>query len=223
MLNWDRIEWVLLDMDGTLLDLQFDNLFWQKWVPERYAKQRQLSLSAARQALEHAYESVQHTLSWYCLDYWETQLGVDIRQLKAEYQHQIRWREDAIPFLNHLKASGRKLALLTNAHPDNLAIKNRVTGLDRYVPLQLSSHEVGAAKEEPEFWRAAEQRLEFDPSRSLFVDDNLRVLQAAASFGIAQQLAITNPDSRRPESDISQFPSTGDYRTLLAGIPVLAA
>jgi len=222
MLKWDRIEWVLLDMDGTLLDLQFDNRFWQERVPEHYAEQRQLSLAAARQALAHAYDSVQHTLSWYCLDYWETQLGVDIRRLKAEYQHEIRWRDDAIPFLRHLQASGRKLALLTNAHPDNLAIKNRITGLDRYVPLQLSSHEVGAAKEEPEFWLAARQQLGFDESKSLLVDDNLKVLQAAAAFGIGQQLAITNPDSGQPESRIDHFPSTGDYRTLLAGIPPFA-
>lgn len=29
---WQEVDTVLLDMDGTLLDLAFDNYFWQKLV-----------------------------------------------------------------------------------------------------------------------------------------------------------------------------------------------
>ena len=31
--DWSRIDHVLLDLDGTLLDLDFDNHFWQTLVP----------------------------------------------------------------------------------------------------------------------------------------------------------------------------------------------
>ena len=31
-LNWQEIKTVLLDMDGTLLDLHFDNYFWRKSI-----------------------------------------------------------------------------------------------------------------------------------------------------------------------------------------------
>lgn len=31
---WQEVDTVLLDMDGTLTDLAFDNYFWQTLVPE---------------------------------------------------------------------------------------------------------------------------------------------------------------------------------------------
>ena len=35
---WSTIETIMFDMDGTLLDLHFDNFFWLKMVPQCYAK-----------------------------------------------------------------------------------------------------------------------------------------------------------------------------------------
>ncbi|MCP4043692.1 MAG: haloacid dehalogenase, partial [Gammaproteobacteria bacterium] len=35
VINWNSIHTVLLDMDGTLLDLHFDNQFWLEHVPLR--------------------------------------------------------------------------------------------------------------------------------------------------------------------------------------------
>lgn len=41
-IDWQAVDTVLLDMDGTLLDLAFDNYFWQKLVPETYGEQQDL-------------------------------------------------------------------------------------------------------------------------------------------------------------------------------------
>jgi 5'-nucleotidase len=39
-LDWNNIDTVLLDMDGTLLDLAFDSQFWLQDVPQALSLQR---------------------------------------------------------------------------------------------------------------------------------------------------------------------------------------
>ena len=48
LVDWNQIELLLLDMDGTLLDLHFDNHFWLEHVPRRYAEMHDLPPEAAR-------------------------------------------------------------------------------------------------------------------------------------------------------------------------------
>ena len=48
VLDWDSIDTVLLDMDGTLLDLHFDNHFWLEFVPHKYAELKGIALRRLR-------------------------------------------------------------------------------------------------------------------------------------------------------------------------------
>ena len=65
---WDKIDTVLLDMDGTLLDLNFDNHFWNEFVPLKYAEKNNLSIVEAKQHLKPQFKSMEGQLEWYCLD-----------------------------------------------------------------------------------------------------------------------------------------------------------
>ena len=44
MINWHDIDTVLLDLDGTLLDLHFDNYFWCQHLPLCYARRHGIAL-----------------------------------------------------------------------------------------------------------------------------------------------------------------------------------
>ncbi len=215
MLNWSHIDTVLLDMDGTLLDLHFDNHFWLTVIPEQHAKRRGISLPAAKRDIFERYKKVSGQIQWYCLDYWQKELDLPIMALKREIEHLISIREDVPEFLEALRQAGKRLILLTNAHPDSLSLKVERTRLDQYLDALVSTHEYGVSKEHQELWHAVERDLDFDKTRTLFVDDSLSVLAAAREFGIKHLLAVENPDSQQPHNEISDYMSISDYRTLL--------
>lgn len=218
MLHWAEIDTVLLDMDGTLLDLHFDNYFWQQHLPKRWADISGISEHEARQQLMAEYQQLNGKLQWYCLDYWGERLQLPITELKREVMDKIRMRDDVPAFLTALKDSGRNIVLVTNAHPDSLSLKLERTDLAKYISELISTHEFGVTKESWALWQKLQLRLGFDNNRTLFVDDSLPILQAARDFGIRHLLAIANPDSQLQSRDITEFPAITDYQVLLEGI-----
>ncbi|MFN6969480.1 MAG: GMP/IMP nucleotidase [Rheinheimera sp.] len=218
MLDWADIDTVLLDMDGTLLDLHFDNYFWLEHLPARWSEITGISVAEAKAQLQAEYAVLQGKLEWYCLDYWGKRLQLPITELKREVMHKIAMRADVPAFLQALKDSGREVVLVTNAHPGSLSLKIERTELSNYIDMLISTHEFGVTKESQALWHKLQQRLGFDPQRTLFVDDSLPILQAAADFGIRHLLAVANPDSQQPVRDITDFASITDYSVLLADI-----
>lgn len=96
-LPWSAIDTVLLDMDGTLLDLHFDNHFWLEHLPQRYAERNGLSRAEADAVLEPLFREHAGQLNWYCLDFWSRELDLSIRELKHEVAHLISLRRTPIP------------------------------------------------------------------------------------------------------------------------------
>ncbi|EKE77568.1 GMP/IMP nucleotidase [Gallaecimonas xiamenensis] len=211
-LNWSEIDTVLLDMDGTLLDLHFDNHFWMDRVPVLLAEKDGISLDQARARIDAEYQAVFGTLNWYCYDYWTARLGLDIDLASREIQHLISLRSDTLPFLKALRESGRRVILLTNAHPKSLSLKVELTALDQHLDQLISTHSYRASKESQSLWQAVHLDLGFDPARTLFVDDSQPILEAARRFGIRYLLGVENPDSKKPHKQFDGFAATSDYR-----------
>ena len=207
MIAWDRIDTVLLDMDGTLLDLHFDNHFWLEHVPGRYAVARGLTLEAARDEIVARYRGVEGTLDWYCIDYWTRELGLDIRALKQGLEHMIEIRPHTLEFLAAVRALGKRAVLVTNAHGQALSLKLARTALDRHLDALVCAHDLGLPKEHVDFWERLQQVQPFARASSVLIDDSLPVLRSARAYGIAQLLAITRPDSKRPQREITEFPA----------------
>lgn len=214
MLNWNNISTVLLDMDGTLLDLHFDNHFWQKHVPMRYAEKNDLQLDDAHDILIPKFRAAEGTMNWYCVDYWSDKLDLDIAQLKAEVDHLIAVHPHVIEFLIGIKAAGKHVALVTNAHQKSLMLKMERTSLSHHFDDIICAHDFGLPKEETEFWSKLNNALSFDKDKTLLVDDTLSVLRSAQQYGIKNLLAVLNPDSQAPQRNTEEFQAIVDFRDI---------
>ena len=217
-LPWARIDTVLLDMDGTLLDLHFDNHFWLEHVPLRYAQRLGVDLARARGMLFTRMKAVEGTLDWYCLDFWSRELELDIVGLKREVSHLIGFRPRAREFLEALRAGGKHAVIVTNAHEGSLLLKLEHTALDEYVDQVLSSHEFGLPKEAPEFWERLRKRVPFDPARTLLLDDSARVLASARDYGIVHVRGIAQPDTKQPPREAGEFETVASFDELGSGL-----
>jgi putative hydrolase of the HAD superfamily len=195
----DHVTTLLLDLDGTLLDLGFDTHFWLEVVPEYYGRVRGLSAEQAlRDEIRPRLREAEGTLNWYCLDYWSRMLELDLSTIKTAHDERIAWLPGAREFLRRQRKAGRRLVLATNSHPETLRIKDEKVGIRAELDAMYSSHQFGAPKEYAEFWLRLRAAEPFDPLRTAFIDDNPKVLQAARAAGIACIIAVTNPDLSRP-------------------------
>lgn len=214
MIDWNAIDTVLLDMDGTLLDLHFDTYFWMTHLPQRFAEAKGLTVAAATEQLKAHISAHEGTLNWYCLEFWSDALQMDIRALKEEVQGKIQIRPFAVEFLKALKARGKKLVLITNAHPQSLDLKLEITHIDQWLDMVISSHEFQQPKEAQAFWAQLQAREHFDPTRTLFIDDTVRILDSAREFGIQHLLCIHQPDSQQPRT-VSDYPAIHHFDEIM--------
>jgi HAD superfamily hydrolase (TIGR01509 family) len=215
MIEWDSIDTVLLDMDGTLLDLHFDNYFWTQHLPRMYAQKHQISEEESSRLLHGRFSSDRGTLDWYCLDHWSAQLDMDIPALKMELQHMISVRPHAIEFLTRLHHSERDVVMVTNAHRKTLEIKMDRVDITHWFDRVVVSHDLNAPKEEQAFWHRLQDLHPFDPARTLLIDDTETILDSASEYGIKHLLTLLQPDSKRQKRVDNRFPGIHHFDEIM--------
>jgi putative hydrolase of the HAD superfamily len=210
-----RCETLMLDMDGTVLDLAYDNYMWMQHVPEQFAAANGLEPEVARDALYARFKAMHGRLEWYCLDHWSDDLGLDIAKLHRDENHRIGYLPGAESFLRTVRAMDIRIIMVTNSHMDTLTIKDEVTGISDHFDEIYTSHAFGHAKETQEFWHALADEEDFDPETTLFVDDTARVLRSAAEYGVSMLLQVTHPDTTSPPRKKSEFAGVAGVANLL--------
>ncbi|MEH6452144.1 MAG: GMP/IMP nucleotidase [Psychromonas sp.] len=199
------IDTVLLDMDGTLLDLHYDNHFWMEFVPEQYADKANISLPEAHHFLSKQYHKLYGTIDWYCYDQWSSLLDLNIHQLQHQTNHKVQIRSDTLAFLTKLKQLNKRIIILTNAHRSGVEMKMQITGLSPYFDKIISSHDYQIVKENLVFWATIQEQLKLDFSRCLFIDDNEHILKVAQQAGVGHLCGIEAPDSKKPAQTMQEF------------------
>jgi HAD superfamily hydrolase (TIGR01509 family) len=209
------IKFVLLDMDGTLLDKYFDDFFWEHLVPEKYAERHNMTLGSAKEELMKKYKTHEGTLKWTDLDFWSKELDLDIPALKEQIRHLIEVHPHVENFLELMKRRKKKIFLVTNAHYKSIDLKFKKTQIGKYFDSVLSSFDAGYPKESIKFWETAEKKLRFDKNNTLFIDDTEEILKTAKRYGIKYILYKANSNSRTKSRLSNEFNHLMDFDELI--------
>ena len=219
-IDWQTVDDVLLDMDGTLLDLHYDATFWLKNVHSIVASFTGESENEIRDRFRKELKKHEGTLAWYCTDRWAEFFGIDLIEAKKQLAHLIRYRPHAKQFLEALRPLPLRTIIVTNAHPDVIQLKLDVIPLGTLVDGIVSSHQYGVAKEHPNFWTALFDEYAINPNRAVFMDDSSRVLDAADRAGVREIVEIRHPNlSEPPRTTWKQ--GINDFDTLLPDLLAL--
>lgn len=213
--DWSAIDTVFLDMDGTLLDLHFDNQVWNHEVPRAYVDAQGLGYDMAReQLLEHMRE-IHGTIEFYSFEYWNAYTGLDLTDLHVKHATLVSYRPGALDFLRWLRLQDDKTTIIaTNAHRHSIAVKDAQLNVSAEVTGVVSSHDFQAPKESLEYWQAMQQVHPFDPARAIFIDDNEPVLDHARAVGIQHLWTVSTPDSKRPQKAPLSYPCFSSFDEL---------
>jgi putative hydrolase of the HAD superfamily len=209
-----EIKYVLLDMDGTLLDKYFDDYFWEHLVPEKYSEKFGITFGKAKEELMKKYKHHEGTLNWTDIDFWSRELDLDIPALKEQIKHLIEVHPHVEEFLRMLKRHRKKVFIVTNAHFKVLDLKLKKTDIGRYFDACITSFEMGYPKEDIRFWERARERLGFDRERTLFVDDTEEILKTARAFGIRYIAFKARATSKKRPKTSKEFLTIMDFREL---------
>ncbi|GFO70252.1 haloacid dehalogenase [Geomonas limicola] len=214
-IDWNQIDTVLLDMDGTLLDRHFDDHFWLEHVPLRWAQKHGGSIELAKERLYRMFRSQENTLNWTDLDYWSAQLGLDIPVLKEEVRHLIAVHPFVVEFLLFLRQHGKALYLVTNAHGKTLDLKLRRTSIGPYFDGIISAHEVGLPKEDPAFWGKLKEMISYRAERTMLGEDSETNLETARLFGIRYLIHVGRFSSTATPAVSERFTTIRYFSELL--------
>ena len=197
VLRWSETDIVLLDLDGTVIDLAFDNYLWRHEVPRQAARRLGLGSETLAEVIESA-RCERPDLSYYSVEHWSQTFSVDIVQVHRELRHLVMYRKGSLEFLRFCRECRKQVMIVSNAHPHALAVKDEMLGFTREVDATHSAFDIGSTKQHFDFWRILGKREGLDPRRTVLVDDSLPVVACAQEWGMGRVFLVDQPDMTLP-------------------------
>lgn len=213
-IDWDSIDTVLLDMDGTLLDLHFDFYFWTEYLPRKYSEVHNTDLNQITRYIASRLEQKQGQLEWYSTDYWSDQFKLSIIDAQRELKHLIAERPQVFAFLRQLGAIKKNRVLITNSDRPSIELKFSHSAIEPLLDQVISSHDYSLAKEQQAFWHQLQADIDFNPDTTVFIDDSEAVLDSAQQYGIKHLFSIKQPISSQVQNIDSKYPMIKDFLSL---------
>ena len=201
---------ILSDLDGVILDLAYDIKFWELWLPEQVANQTNKSIEETKAEIKAEIDIQRGTLNFYDLNYWDDLLNVDCMQIFKEKTERCSYLRGSYEALQRLSTLKNPKYILTNGDPRIQDYKAETQNFLEFFDSIIYSMHVGYPKESKEFWALARHNLNLDFENTIFIDDDFKVVTAAAKAGIKQVAWITPGKNRILQNRVETFASLSD-------------
>ena len=135
----NTIKIISFDVDGTLVDLEYNDLVWFKEIPELVAKKKKISFEESLKLVKEEYSKLgEYNLNWYDIKYWISyfDLEVSYKKILEKYESQVKIFPDVIPTLKELRKDF--ILIVTTAMPREFLIP-KMKKLEPYFKTSFSA------------------------------------------------------------------------------------
>jgi len=105
---------ILSDLDGVILDLNYDMKFWQDWLPDALALSSGKTRSEIKAELVAMMKNQEASLNWYDLNYWDEYFKVDCLEIIKAQEERCSFLDGSVDALNKFAALPNPKYILTN-------------------------------------------------------------------------------------------------------------
>ena len=82
---------ILSDLDGVILNIDYDIKFWESWLPEYISSQSSLTEDEAKAEILSKIDLQRGTLNFYDLNYWDDLLNLDCIEIIKEKEEKCSY------------------------------------------------------------------------------------------------------------------------------------
>ncbi|MCG8512352.1 MAG: HAD family phosphatase [Rhodospirillales bacterium] len=208
MIRSPRIQAVLWDVDGTLVDSE---PLHQAAIAAPF---RHVGIPAPENLHEETIGKTAETIyAWFRREAGSEMSFEAWRDIKNDFYFSnagmLEPRDGALAALTDFVRAGLKTAFVSNAERLILETNLRALGLKREDGLSVSCDDVARAKPHPEPYLFAARRLGVEPSRAAVVEDSVEGAAAGVAAGmetyLVPQLSIDPPPGAKLVADFSEL------------------
>ncbi len=206
-----KLNGVIFDLDGTLIDSMFiwDDLSYDLLVSNGITPRDDLRAKVSTMYLD---ESSRYVIEEYGLPCTVEQVNQYINdRVEHFYLHEVKPKQDIIPFLERLKAAGIPMCVATATERKLAVPALEHNGMTHYFSEILTCREVGQNKNSPLIFEQALTRLGSGRHETAVFEDSLHAVTTAKAAGFPT-FTIFDSTSEQNKEKLIQLSDRYFYR-----------
>jgi len=168
----DTLKIISFDVDGTLVDLEYNDLIWFKEIPELIAKKKRISFEKSLKYVHEEYNKLgEHNLNWYDINYWVTYFGIKVspKNILEKYESQVKIFPEVISLLEELKKNF--ILIVITSMPHEFLIP-KMKNLGKYFKFSFSALSDFKELKNSEMYSKISKTLNVHPAQILHIGDH---------------------------------------------------